>query len=302
MKILVTGGAGFIGSHLVDALIVAGHDVLILDDLSTGSKKYINPKASFEQIEIQDKKVESLFGQFKPDIVYHLAAQKNVRVSLENPLFDAEVNILGGLNILESAKRVGAKKIIFVSSGGAIYDQAQGAADEEAPEMPLSPYGLAKQTIDNFLQYYHTIQGIETLSFRPSNVYGPRQDPKGEAGVIALFFESMLEGNTSKIFGGKQTRDFVYVGDMVDALMTGITKGMGVYIVSTNTEISVDDLYDLQAKVAGSDTQAIHESYVEGEMMRSVLKYDKIKQDLGWEPKVTFEQGLQLTWEWFKNR
>lgn len=301
MNILVTGGAGFIGSHVVDRMVEDGNDVMVLDDMSTGRAEYLNQEAQFTELDIQDERVSSVIEDFKPDIIIHLAAQKNVRVSLENPVLDAQINILGSLNLLEAARHNKVQYFIFVSTGG-VYDEASRMPfTEHSPTRPASPYLQSKLVIDQYLDYYTRVHGMETLSLRLTNTYGPRQDPKGEAGVIAVFFEALAQGKQGTIFGtGEQTRDFVYIEDVVDAFTGALKKKpTGIINIATNRAISVTELHDVQAKIAGFSSEPKIVAAIPGEVMHHVMSYDKAQQELRWSPKVPLEQGLQKTWDWF---
>lgn len=286
MNILVTGGAGFIGSHLVDELIKRNHEVVILDNLSDGKIKNLNKKAKFYKINICNN-LEFIFKKHKPDIIFHLAAQKNVRKSLENPVQDARTNILGTLNILKHCK---CKKIkfIFSSSGGAIYGDAQKIpTPENYPANPLSPYGVSKLAIEKYLYSLN----INFVSLRYANVYGPRQDAKGEAGVVAIFIDKIKNKQKPIIFGtGKQTRDYIYVSDVVNANIKAINKKIqGEFNIGTSTETSVNKLL----KLLSPKTKAKHIKAVQGEVMRSCLDIKKSNKFLNWQPKINLRQGIK---------
>jgi len=305
MKILVTGGAGFIGSHIVDKLIARGDSVAVIDDLSTGKKENLNSKAKFYKLSIVDKKVEQVFAKEKPDYVIHQAAQVDVTRSVKEPLYDAEVNILGSLNILECCRKYGVKKIVYANSGGAGSGEPQYLpVDEKHPIAPLCPYGVSKHTFEHYLDLYSKIHGMKYTSLRYANVYGPRQDPFGEGGVIAIFSYNLLKNQAPKIFGnGKQTRDFVFVGDVADANILSLEKGDNDYFnVSTGKEISINDLFKMIKELTGSKTNAIYAEPRKGEIMRSVLSNAKIKKATGWSPKVDLKQGLKETIAFFKNK
>jgi len=302
MKILVTGGAGFIGSHLVDRLVTQKHQVSIIDDLSAGSKKLINPKAKFFNLDVKSPKLKEVFAKIKPDIIYHLAAQKSVTFSLKNPLADATINIWGSLKVLEEAQKYKIKKFIFFSSGGAIYCNAKDLpAHELTWSSPDSPYGISKLAVDNYLiNFYGRIKKMPYVSLRPANIYGPRQNPGGEAGVIAIFINNLLQGNKCFINGtGKQTRDFVYVGDAVDAAIKAMNKGYGVYNISSGKEISMNTLYHLIAGLI-TDLKPEYRPAIPGEVYRSVLKSTKAKRELGWSPNVDLIEGIKKTIAFFK--
>lgn len=304
MRVLVTGGAGFIGSHLVDALLAQGHQVLVLDDLSSGLEANINKVATFKQMSITDVSLFPLLADFKADIVYHLAAQKNVRTSLQNPRFDAEINILGSLNLLQAALEARVKKFIFISTGGAIYGETNlMPTNEKHLEQPLSPYGLAKLCFEKYLQLLS--RGKMSWSIlRLANVYGPRQDPQGEAGVIAIFLDNILKGLPLKINGdGQQTRDYVYVADVVSAALKILDSDKNdVYNIATSTEKSLLDLADTLKRVTQKNFEIIHQEAIAGEVRRSCLSADKFKMDFAWQSEHNLEQGLALTYQWFQAR
>jgi UDP-glucose 4-epimerase len=304
LKILVTGGAGFIGSHLVDALLANGHDVIVLDDLSSGSIKNLPKKVRFIKLDVRSNNVTTLFSEERFDVVYHFAAQMNVRKSVDDPRFDASVNILGGLTLLEAAVRNNVTKFIFSSTGGAIYgEQDYFPANENHPTRPLSPYGIAKLAFEKYLFYYNYVYGLPYISLRFANVYGPRQNPHGEAGVVAIFVSKMLDGETPTINGdGKQTRDYVYVGDIVDAAQKALGyKEPGIFNLGTSIESDVNILFTKLNELTGAHCPEQHGPAKAGEQSRSVLDYSLAKEKLGWEPKVTLDEGLRKTVEYFKN-
>jgi len=302
MKILVTGGAGFIGSHLVDALIAKNHKVVVVDNLSSGKKKFINGEAKFYKMSVISPKLKEVFKKEKPEIVYHLAAQKSVPFSMAHPLQDATENIWGALKVIENAVAFKVKKLVYFSTGGAMYNESkQLPYKETASENPGSPYGLAKLTVDNYLRYfYSSIHKLNYVSLRPANVYGPRLDPLGEAGVISIFVENLLKGKQCFINGhGKQTRDFVYVSDIVDAAVKAMTRGQGIYNLGTGKEISINYLYHLIAGLI-SNIEEKHRAGAPGEVFRSAIKADKARRELGWKPKVELLSGIKKTIEYFK--
>jgi UDP-glucose 4-epimerase len=304
MKILVTGGAGFIGSHVADALIKEGHNVIILDNLSTGQKQNLNQKADFIQADITDfEKVSEIFQKHKPEIIFHFAAQMDVRKSVEDPIFDARNNILASYNLIKLAHENGVKKFIFSSTGGATYgDTDERPTPETLKEWPLSPYGIAKLSIDKYLHYYHAIFGLKYTSLRYGNVYGPRQNPHGEAGVVAIFLKKMLTGETPTINGdGKQTRDYVFVEDVARANILALEniEKVGIYNVGTSTETDVNKLFGEINKNFGKKFKEIHGPAKLGEQKTSCLSYAKIKEGFGWIPSVDFSQGIKETFEWF---
>jgi len=306
-KILVTGGAGFIGSHLVDRLIKEGHKIVVVDNLSTGKKENLNKRAKFYKIDICSPKISEIFKKEKPEVVFHLAAQIDVRKSVENPVKDAKINILGSLNILENCRKFGTKKFIFASSGGAIYGETNLIPTPEThPARPESPYGLAKLLIEQYLEFYKKNYGLDYVSLRYSNIYGPRQNSKAEAGVIAIFVDKLLNDKTPTIFGdGSQTRDYLYVEDAVEAALicTGLTRAnlIPIFNIGTGKETSVNEIYSLISKMIGKNIKPIFAQAKAGDLKRSCLDSSKIKKDLGWQPKDDLKEGLKKTIEWFKS-
>lgn len=303
MRILVTGGAGFIGSHIVDRYINEGNEVIIIDDLSTGKKENINPQARFHHIDIRDKGMEAIFEKERPEIVNHHAAQMDVRRSTENPAFDADVNIIGTINLLENSVKYGVKKFIFASSGGAIYgEQKDFPAGEEHQQFPLSPYGVSKLAGEKYIHYYSKNFGLRYISLRYSNVYGPRQNPEGEAGVVAIFIGRLLKGKEPVINGdGEQTRDYVYVDDVVEANISATrSETEGSFNIGTGIETSVNKILSNLIDITKVDIKGIHGPQKKGEQRISVLDCSKAIKSLGWKPKVTLEDGLRRTVLYFK--
>ncbi len=305
MKILVTGGAGFIASHIVDAFIAGGHDVVIIDDLSTGKKDFINPKARFYQADIRDKnKVEGIFKKEKPEVLNHHAAQISVRESVADPVNDAQINILGLLNLLEAGRKNGLEKVIFASSGGVVYGESgkYPTSEDYLPLNPLSPYGVSKLTSEYFLNYYHDTYGIDYLALRYGNVYGPRQNPHGEAGVVAIFTLKLLNGETPIINGdGLQTRDYVYVGDVIEANRKALViNKVGSFNIGTSKETNVIEIFDILKNITGSQIDAKHGSAKTGEQKRSCLDIGLAQKVLGWKAKVDLKEGLKKTVEYFQ--
>ena len=305
MKILVTGGAGFIGSNIVDALIEKKHKVVIVDNLATGNIKNVNKKAKFYKVSVCDKKkIDDIFKKEKIDIVIHHAAQLDVRKSVADPCFDADVNIKGTLNILEACKNTKVKKIIFASSGGTIYGECgTKAPDEKAFANPLSPYGVAKLSVEHYIKAYSALFGLKYTVLRYANVYGPRQDANGEAGVVAIFIGKMTANKEVFIFGdGEQLRDYVYVKDVVSANIKSLTKGNNEVInIGTNKTTSVTKLAAELSKIIDYKKKPVFKPKRNGEMFKSFLNISKAKKVLGWQPKVNIIDGLKYTVEYFKN-
>ncbi len=303
MKFLVTGGAGFIASHIVDRLIKDGNEVVVVDDLSTGKEANLNPKAKFYKMDICSSEISTVFETEKPDYVNHHAAQISVVRSTREPELDIRLNIVGSLNVIEQSVKYGIKKFIYASTGGAIYGEPEYLpADEEHPVKPLAPYGIDKHTVEHYLYMYNALYGLKYTVLRYANVYGPRQDPHGEAGVIAIFSQKMLNGEKPRIFGdGTATRDYVYVGDVVEANIIAIEKGNGgIYNIATNRETSVNELFSLLKKEFSFDQEAIYEDKRPGEVQRIYLTNEKAKKELGWIPKVSFEEGIKRTVEFYR--
>ena len=305
---LVTGGAGFIGSTLVDRLLAEGHSVEVVDNLSTGSLANLAEARAtgagrfhFHQIDVRSEDLVRLMQRRKPEVVYHLAAQADVRVSVKDPVFDADVNILGSLRVLEGARAAGTRKVVFASSGGTIYgDVSELPIKESAPKHPLSPYGVAKKSVGDYLFAYRELHGLEYTALALANVYGPRQDPNGEAGVVAIFAGKLLAGEPCLIYGdGKQTRDFVYVDDVVDAFSRAGERGSGLLCnIGTGQETSVNELYAAMAKNAGVKAPPIYAPARPGELQRSVLDPTRASIHLGWKPWTSLEEGTAAVLAW----
>lgn len=305
MKVLVTGGAGFIGSHLVDRLILEGHDSVVVDNLVTGKRRNINRAATFYKMDVQSWRLERAFRNERPNVVMHLAAQMDVRKSVEDPMFDAQVNVLGTLNVLQQAVKHGVRKVIFSSSGGAIYgEQETYPAPETHVLKPLSPYGLSKLCGEQYLSYFQRVSGLQAVSLRYANVYGPRQDPEGEAGVVAIFIQKMLNNEQAVINGnGRQTRDFVFVDDVVEANLAMMgQETQGTYNVGTGVETSINDLFRILVQHTGSTCKEMHGPAKKGEQARSVIDCTKLRQEVSWEPKADLSEGLKKTVEYFRAR
>jgi UDP-glucose 4-epimerase len=304
MRILVTGGAGFIGSHIVDAYVEAGHSVFVVDDLSTGRREQVNSRADFHLLDILDPKLPKLVAELAPDVVCHHAAQMDLRRSVDDPLFDARVNILGLLHLLEACKNSNLQKLIYASSGGAVYgEQETFPTPEDHPTRPVSPYGVSKLSGEHYLAYYYKVFGISYIALRYSNVYGPRQNARGEAGVVAIFTDHLLKGEPPTINGdGTQTRDYVYVGDVVDANLRALKSPYsGVLNIGTGQETDVLTLYGLLGnKIASNVKSARHGPAKLGEQKRSSLDIQRARETLGWSPRVRLGHGLEQTVEYYR--
>ncbi|MGK2949659.1 MAG: NAD-dependent epimerase/dehydratase family protein [Acidimicrobiales bacterium] len=312
MRSLVTGGAGFIGSTLVDRLLAEGHSVDVIDDLSSGSLANLAEARAdrghdlkVHQIDIREPGVVDLIARREPEVVFHLAAQADVRVSVARPAFDAEVNVLGSINVMEGARLGGARKVVFASSGGTIYGEpapSELPVKESHPQQPVSPYGVAKKVVTDYLNAYRELHALEFTSLAMANIYGPRQDPHGEAGVVAIFAGLLLEGKACTIFGdGNQTRDFVYVDDAVDAFVRAADRGSGLLCnIGTGTETSVNELYSAMAAAAGVDAPAKHAPARPGELARSCLDPGRAALHLGWEPWTDLSTGVTEVLRWFR--
>ena len=304
MRILVTGGAGFIGSHVTDAFIAAGHHVAVVDNLATGRRARVNREAVFSAVDLRSSRLAAVFERERPEVVAHLAAQAAVRRSVSDPLFDASVNILGGLNLLDCCRRFGVRRFIYSSSGGAGYGETDVLpTPEDHPTRPLSPYGISKVTLEMHVAAWEQTFGISGISLRYANVYGPRQDPEGEAGVVAIFCHRLLTGQTPIINGdGEQTRDYVYVEDVAAANLRALACAdvTGCVNIGTGVETSVNELYRRLAGAAGARTAPHHGPAKSGEQRRSCLNPGLAKRVLGWAPTVTLADGLARTFEFFK--
>lgn len=305
MKILVTGGAGFIGSHVVDLFLENGHDVVVLDNMSTGTKDNLPDGVKLIEMDINDPEVDGVFAQEKFDAVNHHAAQIDVRVSVSDPIFDANVNILGSLNLLECCLRHGVKKFQFASTGGALYgEQDYFPADEDHPVRPLSPYGITKYTIERYLFYYHQVHGLEYTAMRYANVYGPRQNPHGEAGVVAIFCDRLITGQEAVINGdGKQTRDYVYVGDVAQANLLTLNSPLNMGLnVGTGIESDVNAIFRTLNDLGNFGMPEKHGAAKKGEQQRSVISWKRAEELLGWRPTVDLQEGLGKTLDYFQKK
>ena len=296
MRAIVTGGAGFIGSHVADALAARGDEVHVLDDLSKGKRENVGPGVELHIADIRDP--DAVFDAVRPEAVVHFAAQADVRVSVERPEVDASVNVIGTVRILEAARRHRAK-IVFASSGGAGYGECDGPAPETAPMEPLAPYGTSKLAGEEYLSTYNRLYGSGHVTLRLGNVYGPRQEPHGEAGVVAIFMGLLREGGTPRIYGdGRQTRDYVFVGDVVDATLAALGHDGGIFNVATGVETSVLELYAAIRAASGVDREPEHAEARLGELQRSVLDASLAARELGWRPAHSLADGLAETWAW----
>jgi len=314
VRALVTGGAGFIGSTLVDRLLAEGHEVDVVDDLSTGSLSNLadarsNPEHPFtlHRLDIRDASVAELIERRHPEVIFHLAAQIDVRTSVADPVLDAMINVIGSLHVLEGARRAGTRKVVFASSGGTIYGAPDGddlPVKESYPQQPISPYGVAKKVVGDYLHAYRELHDLEFTALALANVYGPRQDPHGEAGVVAIFAGRLLSGEGCTIFGdGEQTRDYVFVDDVVDAFVRAADKGGGLVLnVGTGVETSVNDLYATMAQVASVDRAAELAPARGGEVPRSALDADRAAIHLGWKPWTDLATGSSAVLDYFRTR
>ncbi|MDZ7271884.1 MAG: GDP-mannose 4,6-dehydratase [candidate division KSB1 bacterium] len=303
MRILVTGGAGFIGSHVVDAYIAEGHQVTVVDNLSTGRRENVHPKARFYEMDIRDAALNTVFAEGGFDVVNHHAAQMDVRRSVEDPIYDAQVNVLGTINLLQNCKRYGVRTFLLASTGGAVYgEQNVFPADEEHPTWPACPYGITKLACEKYVHFYGTTYGMRYFILRYANVYGPRQNPFGEAGVVAIFTTRLLTGKEAFIHGdGKQTRDYVYVDDVVRANVLALGAASSDYVnIGTGIETDVNTIFAKLNGLCGAHQKEVHDAPKEGEQRRSVLNIAKAKEVLGWEPEVSLDEGLRRTVAWFR--
>lgn len=301
----MTGGAGFIGSHLVDGLIKEGMDVFVIDDLSSGKRENLNPRARFYKLDIRSSEVGKVFGREKPRYVFHLAAQIDVRKAAGDPKFDASVNVLGTLNLLKASAEAGVKKLVFSSTGGAIYGEVEkGFADEQKLPLPGSPYGISKLAGEHYIRFFGENSGPKFTILRYGNVYGPRQDPLGEAGVVAIFSLSMLQMKKTVLYGqGKMERDYVYVADVVEANLLAREKGDGeVLNIGTGTATSTNELFSVMRQCTGYGLKPDLEQKRPGELWRSCLNCSKAERVLRWKAKTGLRLGIEETIEWFRRK
>jgi len=298
MKILVTGGAGFIGSHVVDLLEKKGHEIIVIDNLTTGKKENINPKADFYHTDLLDfGKIKDIFNNHQPEIIYHLAAQTNLRKSINNPLEDAKINLLATLNLLELSKKYSIKHFIFSSTGAIYGDEKRLPIYENNPQYPISPYACSKLSIERYLNFYNKVFGLKYTILRYSNVYGPRQNPETEAGVIAIFFNKLFSKQTPVIFGGIQTRDFIYINDVTRANLLALkdTKSR-TYNIGTNKETDIIEIFAKINKYFKNKFEPTYLPMKDGEQKRCCLNCTKIKSSLNWEPLTNIDEGLDKTY------
>ena len=302
MKVLVTGGAGFIGSHVVDLFVAEGHQVVVVDDLSTGKGENLNHEARFYRVDIRSSELEKVFATEKPEVISHHAAKANVRESMEKPILYAEVNILGSLNLLELSRKYGVRKIIYASTGGAVYGEPQYLpVDEDHPINPLDPYGASKHHVEHYLYLYRANYGLAYTVLRYPNVYGPRQDPYGEAGVVAIFAHQMLQNRQAVINGsGEQERDFVYVGDVARSNLLALERGDGgIYNLGSGIGTSINEIFDRLKAITGYQGDKVHGPPKPGEVFKIRLDASRAREELGWVPQISLEEGLRRTVEYF---
>jgi len=305
MKILVTGGAGFIGSHCADAFLEHGHDVVIVDNLSSGRRENIPQRAGFYHMDIADEALKEVIAEERPEVICHHAAQVSVRISVEDPVMDAEINIIGGIKLANLALSQGVKKIIFSSTGGAIYGEQEAfPATESHPLRPVSPYGVAKLSFEKYLGYYQQVFGLRHCILRYSNIYGPRQDPFGEAGVVAIFAERFLDEKQPVINGdGGQTRDFLYVGDVARANVMALDlEGSHCLNTGTGQTTSINTIFHMLRDLTGSDLPEVHGPEKQGEQRRSVISPELAGKTMGWKPEMGLKEGLSLTVDYFRDQ
>jgi UDP-glucose 4-epimerase len=299
MRALVTGGAGFIGSNLVDALVARGDEVVVVDDLSSGKRDNLNDAARFVELDIRDAGVAGVFAEVRPEVCFHLAAQADVPTSVAKPAFDAEVNVVGTVRVLDAA---GETPVVFTSTGGAIYGECERPAREDDPRRPLSPYGTAKLAGEEYLAMWNRLHGTRHTALRFANVYGPRQEAGLEGGVVAIFLEAMAAGDETMVFGdGRQTRDFVHVDDVVRALQMAPGTG-SVFNVGSGRETAVLELHERCRAVAGDAREPRMAEAREGDVQRSTLDVSRAADELGWRPEVGLDEGLRRTWDWVQSR
>ncbi len=304
MKVLVTGGAGFIASHITDALIEAGHEVLIVDNLSTGKREFLNPNAKFVEADIRNENLLNIFQDFRPQVVYHEAAQIDVQTSIKTPMVDVSTNIMGSVNVMECAHKTGVEKVIYASSAAVYGEPSYLGLDENHPVNPMSHYGISKHTPEHYFRIYKELYGLKYTCLRYANVYGIRQDPKGEGGVVSVFVDKMLKKERPSIFGdGSATRDYVYVADIVQANILALTKGDNEIInIGTGVPVSVRELFDVMNEIVGNHIEPIMAPARAGDILHSYYDITKARTVLGFEPKYLLADGLQKTVEYYREK
>jgi len=304
MKIVVTGGAGFIGSHVADRLVEEGHEVYIIDSLVTGQMEWINPGARFENIDICDDKIFEVITKIKPDVVFHYAALIDIRISRDNPVYDAEKNIIGSLKLLEAARKNSVKRFVFASTAGVYGEKESLPVKEEMLPDPLMPYAIGKLSVEHYVRQFYCRKGLNCAVFRFGNVYGPRQGVAGEAGVVGIFIDKIMKEEEITVFGsGNQTRDFIYVSDVVEFNARVLeNKTTGLFNIGTGVESSINDLHRIMGEVAGKKVRVEYREKVEGELDRSALDNSKAVKALGYQPLIGLEQGIQKTLQFYKSR
>lgn len=305
MRIIVTGGAGFIGSHVTDAYMAAGHDVLVLDSLweHGGARRANVPeRASFVHMDVRDENLTRIFTEFKPEIVNHHAAQHSVAISTRDPIYDAQVNVVGLLNVLENSVRAGVRKVIFASSGATFGNPQTFPIDDDTPQHPTSPYGITKMVAEHYLRFYKSEKGLDFTALRYGNVYGPRQDPNGEAGVIAIFIGAFLRGKDVRIdWDGEQTRDYVFAGDVARANVAALERGSGgCYVIGTGRKTSVNAIYRTLVEISGFEAPVTHAPRRPGDARDAQFDASRAQRDLGWSPETALPDGMRTTYEYFK--
>ncbi|HUE75566.1 MAG TPA: NAD-dependent epimerase/dehydratase family protein [Chloroflexota bacterium] len=304
MKILVTGGAGFIGSHIVDHLMLAGHQVAIVDNFQTGKRDHINPRATLHEMDLRDDSLADLLRSERPQVVCHQAAQASVSVSVREPVYDAEVNIVAAIRLLEAARAAGVRKIIYASSGGACYgEMANPPVNEDTPVNPMSPYAISKHTVEHYLFAYRQLHGVQYTVLRYANVYGPRQDPRGEAGVIAIFINHMLSGDQPVIYGdGSHERDYVNVTDVARANVAALDQADGEILnIGTGIGTTNNELFEQLKSITGYSGERLHGPPRPGDILRSVIDPSRAAERLGWQPRVSLDAGIRETVDYFRN-